>query len=151
MSLAEIRAGLKGALEDVPRIGLVTDYEPWARREEDFRRYFFDPALGYILGWSITRQATTEVDDTHDENTATHLMVIRGYRALADGAATEKDFQDLIETVRARLRLEQRARFGKICLAVGPPQVRTVEARLFADYLVHYVEITQQVQEAIGY
>jgi hypothetical protein len=141
MSLADIRSAIQGAMQEVPSVGIVNDFEPWARREEEFRVYFFDRALQHIRGWTITRQATNEIDDTLDGNFSTHLMVIRGYRALADGASTEKDFQDLIEAIRTRLRQEQYGHFGGVCVMVAPPQVRVVEVRAFSDYLVHYAEI----------
>jgi hypothetical protein len=147
MSLANIRTAIQGAMQEVPTVGIVNDFEPWARREEEFRVYFYDRALEHIRGWTITRQATQELDDTLDGNFSTHLMVIRGYRALANGASTEKDFQDLIEAIRDRLRAEQYGHFGGICTMVAPPQVRTVEVRSFSDYLVHYAEITVDVTE----
>ena len=106
MSLADIRTAIQGAMQEIADVGIVNDFEPWARREEEFRAYFLHPALQHIRGWTITRQATTETDDTLDGNFSTHLMIVRGYRALADGASTEKDFQDLVEAIRTRLRAE---------------------------------------------
>jgi hypothetical protein len=147
MSLGDIRTAIQGAMQEVPSVGIVNDFEPWARREEEFRRYFFDRPLEHIRGWTITRQATEEIDNTLDGNFSTHLMVIRGYRALADGASTERDFQDLIEAIRTRLRAEQYGHFGGVCTLVGPPQVRVVEVRSFSDYLVHYAEITVECME----
>ena len=149
MSLADIRTAIQGAMQEVPSVGIVNDFEPWARREEEFRVYFYDRALEHIRGWTITRQATQEVDDSQEANFSTHLMVIRGYRALANGASTEKDFQDLIETIRTRLRAEQYGHFGGVCTMVAPPQVRVVEVRSFTEYLVHYVEITVNCTEQL--
>jgi len=152
MALADIRTGIQLAMQEVTRVGIVNDFEPWARREEHFRDYFFDQGLGYILGWTITRQATQETDNSHEPtNFSEHMMVIRGYRALADGASTEKDFQDLVEVVRTRLRREQLAgyHYNGTCVLVGPPQVRTIEVRTFSDYLVHYGEIVQLCTEEL--
>src|SRR5262245_60526037 len=112
MALAEIRAAIAAALAEVANIGKVTPYEPYATREEDFKAFFLDDDLGYVLGWSITREATSERDRDTEGNLATHLMVIRGYRALSTGGATETEFQDLIEAVRTRLRREQVYQFG---------------------------------------
>jgi hypothetical protein len=152
MSLADIRTAIQLAMQTIPNIGIVNDFEPWARREEHFREYFWTPSLGYILGWTITRQATRETDDTHDPtNMSEHMIVIRGYRALSDGAATERHFQDLVEVVRTALRREQLGgyHFNGTCVLVGPPQVRTIEVRTFSDYLVHYGELVQLCTEAI--
>jgi hypothetical protein len=159
VSLRDIRHAIKKAMDDIPAVGLVNDFEPWARREEDFRRYFWSPELEFILGWTITREATEETDDSHDPaNFSTHVMVIRGYRALADGASTEKQFQDLIEIVRVRLRAEQVSvddrgnvcgGLNGTCLRVAPPQVRIVEVRTFGDFLVHYCELLLRCTEEL--
>src|SRR5574337_595473 len=73
--------------------------------------------------------------------------VVRGYAVLANSGATEKDFQDLIEIVRTRLRQEEVGHYGGVCLNVFPPQARLVEPRMFEGVLVHYCELTQRCQE----
>jgi hypothetical protein len=153
MALSNIRTEIKAKLETVTNVGVVNDFEPHAARQEDFETYFRKPELGYILGWSITRESTTERDFVTEQNMAAHLMVIRGYRALETGGSTEKAFQDLIETVRVTLRKEQRDQLGLVnqgVVFVGPPQVRIVEPRMFGGFLVHYCEITLVVQEDIS-
>jgi hypothetical protein len=153
VSLADIRKGLKIVLERVPGVGVVTDFEPWAVREEDFRAFFGDPIREYVLGWTITRQATEELEDTTQtpRNIADHLMVIRGYRAVAQAGATERQFQDLIEEVRAALRHEQLAgeHLGGVCRSLGPPHVQAIEHRTFSDFLVHYAELHVRCRETV--
>jgi hypothetical protein len=149
MALAEIRAAIASAMTQVTAVGKVNAYEPLATREEDFRTFFLDPLLDYVQGWSITREMTTERDRDTESNMSTHLMVIRGYRALGLSGGTEEAFQDIVEAVRTRLRREQREQLGGEATFVGPPSVRILEPRMFGSYLVHYVEILLPVTESI--
>ncbi len=149
MSLATIRSAIKAALETVSNVGTVTDFEPYVLREEDLKRYFKPTDSVPFRGWTITRESTTERDITSESNFSMHLFVIRGYQALNSEGATEKEFQDLIEAVRVRLRQEEVGLFGQICQFVAPPNVRIVEARTFTDVLVHYCEITLPCTEHV--
>lgn len=150
MALGPIRAAIKAAMESVPDVGTVTDYEPWATREEDLRRFFKPHAAAPFRGWTITRESTGERAVTHDSNFETHLMVIRGYQALTGEGASEREFQDLVETVRDRLRQEEVGLFGQLCQFAGPATVRIVEARLYAGVLVHYCEIVLPCTEHVS-
>lgn len=152
MALSDIRTKLKAVLDGVTSIGVVTDFEPWANRKERFDVYFKSAALAYMQGWTITRESSIE-EKRHQErvNSRRHLMVIRGYRALDTEGATEKTFQDLIETICGALRAKELDQLDGTALLVGPPQVRIAEARMFSDYLVHYVEITMAVTEEVSF
>ena len=150
MSLATIRTALQAAMQTVSGVGIVTDYEPLAQRKEDFERFFKSSALAYVLGWTITRESTAERDADTEQNWSEHLLVLRGFRPVGTEGATEKAFQDLIETVRVRLRTEQRDQLGGTATFVGPPQVRIVEPRNFSGYLVHYCEITLRCTELVS-
>lgn len=149
MALADIRSAIKTAMQTVASIGVVNDYEPHATREETVRTFFKSAALAYLRGWSITREMTPELNANTHQNASAHLIVIRGYQALDTAGATEKDFQDLVETVRVELRKAMRTTYGlgAAVVLVGEPSVRIFEPRSFAGVLVHYVEITQSVTE----
>lgn len=149
MALNDIRAAIAMAISSVTDVGVVTAYEPLATREEDFKTFFFSKTLGYVQGWTITRETTTERDKDTEANWTTHLMVVRGYRALGTKGETEAAFQDLVEAIRTRLRREQRDQLGHAATFVGPPAVRIFEPRTFGGYLVHYVEILLAVTEAV--
>lgn len=154
MSLATIRTALAAAVGQVASVGVVTDYEPLATREEDFKAFFLSSALGYVQGWTVTRESTEEFGLGEDgasleQNWANHLMVTRGYRAVGSAGSTEKAFQDLVEAVRTRLRTEQKNQLGGQAAIVGPPNARIVEARTFGGYLVHYAEITVLCREMV--
>lgn len=149
MSLADIRTAVVAAIEAVPNVGVVSDYEPYCQREEEFRTFFKSPTLGYVLGWTVSRTDTGEAWAGDRDNRVAHTIMVRGYRSLAEHGATEREFQDLIEAVRDEMRKGQRTLFGGVCRWVGPPNVRTVEARQFSDCLVHYTEIAQECADLL--
>ena len=148
MPLSEIRSAIKTTLDAVASIGVVTDYEPLARRQEDFERFFVNATLGLVRGWTITREASPEtVRNQARVNDRRHLMVIRGYQAIGADGTTEKAFQDLVETVCDALRVKHNDQLNTTAREIGPPSVRVLEPRVFSEYLVHYVEIAMPVIE----
>jgi hypothetical protein len=149
MSLATIRAQIKTAMESVAGIGIVNDYEPLALRQEDFERFFRPPGESVVRGWSITREASSERDAVTELNLREHAMVLRGYQGLGADGLTEKAFQDLVELLCVRLRTEQRDQLSGEATLVAPPQVRIFEPRIFAGFLVHYVEVTLRCTELV--
>jgi hypothetical protein len=149
MSLATIRAQIKTAMESVAGIGIVTDFEPALFRQEDFERYYKPVGESALRGWSITREASSERDAITEQNWREHAMVLRGYGAIGADGASETAFQDLVETLCVRLRSEQRDQLGQQATFVGPPQVRICEPRVFAGFLVHYVEVTLRCTELV--
>lgn len=149
MSLAQIRAALKATVLTVPQVGIVSDFEPAVTREEDLKTYFLNPALGYVLGWSMTRETTAARDATNESDFDEHLLVLRAYRAVDNAGASEKQLQDLVELVRTAIRAEESGRWNDLVQFVRPPQVRIFEARLFGAVLVHYCEVTVLVTEHV--
>lgn len=149
MSLAQIRTALKATVETVPNVGVVTEFEPAVTREEDLTTYFVDSELGYILGWSMTRETTTGRDATNMSDFEEHLLVLRGYRAVDNKGESEKELQDLVELVRTAIRAQEATCWNGLVQFVGHPNVRIFEARLFGAVLVHYCEVTVLVTEHV--
>jgi hypothetical protein len=147
MALSHLRTALATRIKTVANVGVVNDWEPYTTRDEDFAAFFKSGAL--LRGWTITRESTREDHLTMKDDWSAHLMVIRGYQGVDNDAASEKTFQDLVELVRAALRLEQTARLSGYANRVQHPQVRILEPRLFAGVFVHYVEISLIVEEAL--
>lgn len=156
MSLADIRSALKTTIEAVTDVGIVSDFDPLVTTEDQFRTFFFNDDLGYVLGWTITRERTEEVDAVTSLNWRSHDIVIKGYRGAleADGSATptaEKDFQDMVEAVCVVLRNRQDDGLGGNVSIVEPPQVRVVDVRKYGDaYVVHYAEILVRCRELVA-
>lgn len=149
MSLAAIRTALATTIQTVPAIGVVTAFEPAVTRDEDLKTYFLDEGLGYILGWSITRESTTARDATTSSDFDAHLLVIRGYRALDNAGASETALQDLAELVRTAIRAERNTCWNGLVQFIDAPQVRVFESRLFGAVLVHYCELTVLITEHV--
>jgi len=149
VSLSAIRASLKATIQTVPNVGVVNDFEPAITRDEDLTTYFVDPALDYILGWSMTRETTGERDASYASDFEDHLFVLRAYRAVKNADASEAELQDLVELVRTAIRAEEGPCWNGSVQFVGHPQVRIFEARMFGAVLVHYCEVTVLVTEHV--
>ena len=137
-------------MDGIDDVGIVYDYERFAPSWEKFILLFKPAGKKYIRGWEITRVSTTEKGNS-DDDTATHQyrefhnMVIKGYYSTQDAEATEKIFQDLLETIRVTFRgnhtLNDQA---EDC---STPQAFAVGTRMFGNVLCHYGEIHLKVEE----
>ena len=145
MSLALIRTEYKTILEGIANIGKVHDYERWSVEWKKFLDQF-KSADNKIKGWTITRESSPEEFKPGPGYDRSYNMVIRGYMGLDDTNASEKTFQDLIETVCNTLRPKTTLN-GKILQVEKPLQVTTVEIREFGGVLCHYCELRQLAQE----
>lgn len=152
MSLAAQRAALLSILSGIAGIGVVHDYERWSVDLDKYLAQFRVTINGNtrVQGWTITREATEEIPYVQAQNLRRHTWAIRGYRGLDDTVASEKAFQDLIEGVCDELRRRPTLN-GTAERDSGPPQVRTVEHRLFGGVTCHYVEIVFRANELFDY
>lgn len=140
--LATIRAAIKTKMLTVPNIGVVHDYERYAKRESEFRALFED--AGEILGWFFYRDNTAELDGDTGEVRRIHEWQFFGFKGLSDSAASAKSFQDLVETLCATFRADPT--LGGVvddnknmAQAFGPVglQVDAIETVMFASVLCH--------------
>ena len=145
MSLATIRTQLKVILEGVTGIGIVHDYERHAKDWSTYLSFYKKPGTSVINGWQITRRATREEEHAATQTYRFHTMVIHGFYSLDDSAASEKTFQDLIEAISTAIR--QNATLNGAAFHALPPNIAVVEQRMFGDVLVHYCEMTVDVEE----
>ena len=147
MSLSAIRSEIKNIMEGISGIGKVYDYLRWDESSwEGFFNLFKTDSSCH--GWMITRISTTE--DRRFEtghNLRTYTFQIRGFYPLKDAKATEKTFQDLIETVCSTFRTNYN--LNGTCLDSDPPEVSVVENRIYGSILAHYTEILLRVRERI--
>ena len=96
-TIAQIRAAIVAKLAAVPEIGVVHDYERWAKREADFAVLYVSG--GQVRGWHVRKLSTRRQSPARGRYIVTHRWQIRGFMALDDAAATEKTFDDLVEAV----------------------------------------------------
>lgn len=151
MSLSAIRTEIKNILETVTDIGLVHDYERWSVDWNTILSLFKPTGKDYIRGWMITRAATTEAVLTQGiggSNVREHRFVIKGVMGLKDAQATEKTFHDLVEAVCTALR--QNPALNNSAEESDPPQVLTVDIRMFGQVLCHYAEIELKATELVS-
>jgi hypothetical protein len=150
MSLSAIRTEIKTLLTGVTDIGVVHDYERWAIDWNTILAQFKPAGKDYIRGWMITRQASPErviEPGAGGLNDRTHRFLIKGIASLKDDAATEQIFQDLVESVCQILRANPDLNGSAV--ESDPPQVLTVEMRMFSQVLCHYAEIELKVTEYV--
>lgn len=95
------RAALVAKLKSVAGIGVVFDYERYAKDEKAFRELY--ASGGKVLGWHIRRVARRE---TAIFNEVSVTWEIRGFYGLADGEASELAFDDLIDAIGDAFRAD---------------------------------------------
>ena len=145
MSLAAIRSQIKIILESVPSVGTVYDYLRW---DEDWKGFF--NLFNSSRGWMITRVSTVEDRElAHNLNTRIHTFQIIGFMFLKDEAASEKTFQNLIETICDTFRANPT--LNNTALDSDPLEVTLVENRIFGSIVVHYTQLTLRVKERFQY
>lgn len=142
MALKDIIAEVNTILSAVAGIGKVHDYERWVADEAGFRTLFL-AADGRLHGWTITREQSPARDKNVHAAERTHRIVLRGYMALKDDAASEKTFQDLVEAVFAAFLANRKLNNKAIWSA--PVSVRVVQHRRFGGVLCHYAELVLDV------
>lgn len=109
MSVAAIRTALLATVAAVADIGQVHAHERYAREEAKFRdRFLFTPTGGteQLRGWWLRRTATRESSPSVGRTVNVHTWQLRGYMSLNDEAATELEFDALVEALRDALRAD---------------------------------------------
>lgn len=149
MSLSGVRDALKTLVEGVTGIGVVHDYERHAKDWATYLGFYKKAGTSVINGWQITRRATREEEHAAQQTYRFHTFIINGFYSLDDSAASEKTFQDLVESICTAVRED--ADLGGAAFHVTPPTVTVVEQRMFGDVLVHFCEINVQAEEDVTF
>ena len=100
MSLSLIRTKIKTKLEAISGVENVYDYKRFCADLATYKDLFIKDSK--VNTWEIERKsfesngigASGEVEDV------IHTFIIRGFYSFYDELATEKTFQDLVETIR---------------------------------------------------
>jgi hypothetical protein len=149
MALYDIIGAIQTKMSTISGIGTVHDYERWAISWQRFLELYAwtDPDTGErsIRGWTLSRRATTEDRETSASNLTRHQIFCRGIMGLEDSSASEKTFQNLIESVRESFRPE--LYLTDTAFVESPVEVRTVEVRMIGNVLCHYAELVFNVAE----
>lgn len=102
--LATIRAAIVAKLTAIADIGVVHDYERFAKGEKDFRDLY--QVGDRILGWHVRRVRTAEKSPVLGRWYTSHDWEIRGFMGLDDAGQSEIVFDALVEAIREAFRLD---------------------------------------------
>jgi hypothetical protein len=148
-NFSQIRDEIKTILSSVTGIGVVHTRERYVKERAEFKKLFISGDK--INGWTITRSQTTETR-MPGEATRSYQFTIRGYFSFHDddtaASSSEQIFQELVEAICDTFRTNPTLN-GK-AVTSGPMQVVGLEPRMFAEVLVHYVELSLEVLEQIA-
>lgn len=141
-TIAQVRAAILGKLNGVAGVGVVHDYERYAASMAGLTALYKSGAQ--LKGWHIRRVATEERSPAVGRYAVTHRWQMRGFWSLDDSAATEKSFDDLVETIRDAFRLDDT--LGGVvatCTAeeVAGAQVVDSGPVMFGNVLCHAVRL----------
>jgi len=144
MSETTLRAGIKTILDATTSIGMVYDYERWAKDWGSFIALFKDKTSGKIFGFEITRNGF-KLEKITKKFKVTHNFVIKGYCGLQDGSASEKFFNAAVEAVMMNLLS------SKITGEQGEsyPEGGRIVPKMFGTILCHTTEIRIDVAEIV--
>ena len=149
MSLSSIMTALETEMQAVPGMGNVYTYERWTSQWSNFLN-LFKTADNKINGWSMSRIATPQRQETLGEKERAHIIRFAGVYGLDDSAGTEEMFQTQIEAMVDKFNEDDNENLGGVCLTTHPDwgpmdgavglQVDKIENRIFGTVLCHYAE-----------
>ncbi|MGK2740540.1 hypothetical protein ACSHT0_06560 [Tepidicaulis sp. LMO-SS28] len=137
-----IREAIAAKIEGVADAGIVQRHERWAQRQDKFRvRYEQD---GKIKGWFVRRVRRRSRVLTFKVNEVQNSWVIRGFRSFNDEAASEIEFDRLIESIVEAFRADDT--LGGTVITCTTPQASGLQLTesapvMFAGALCHGAEL----------
>lgn len=104
MSVAAIRTAIWTRLSGIPDIGVVHERERYAASHDRLKSLYWMPRPGQIRGWYIRRMSTAEVGQLRTNTVEQIRWRLVGVMTFDDAAASELEFDALIEAVRDAFR-----------------------------------------------
>ena len=156
MSLEAIRNQLKTDIEAVGVIGKVHNYNRYVKEWKTYTREFTKDDK--VNNWEIVRTDFTRAVHASAGAEAgveyiNHTFTIRGFYGLSDTQASEKTFQDLVESVCTALRNDPTLS-GEATTIYYTPDM-PVTGRIYHDFLgavlCHIGEIVVMIRERKQY
>lgn len=144
---ATIRAAIVAKLKTVAGIGQVYDYERYGKTDKDFREIY--AARDRVLGWHVRRVARREAPVFNEVMTD---WEIRGFMGLEDAAASELDFDTLVDAICDAWRADPT--LGRAVLyphdnARVVPELADSGPALFAGVLCHSARLKLTTRHVI--
>jgi len=147
MSLSDIRSEIKTKLEAISGVENVYDFKRYCNDLSTYKDLFVKD--NKVNTWEIERISFTrnprggngEIDDT------IHNFVIRGYYSVFDSLATEKTFQDLVESICATFMDDPT--LGGYAHIVHMPIEGVFSTNRLGGVMCHVVEIRINIEQRI--
>jgi len=102
VTAADIREAIAATLRAIPSIGMVQDYERYAKAMDQLKALYV--ADGQLRGWFIRREKLTEQGKIQPSSVEYTRWRIQGLMAIDDEAKSELTFDSLVEAVRTGFR-----------------------------------------------
>ncbi len=151
MSEALIRAQIKVELEKVSGIGVVHDYERYARSITDFRNLMTKTGTTTVNGWVIHRESTSAeqvIMGPKGQIERVHIYRIAGVYALDDAAGSEKTFQGILDAIFSQFKSNGTLNGTAIShKQIQIDSVTVTKESEFGDDIYHTAELTLEVME----
>lgn len=147
MSLSLIRTQIKTKLEAISGVEKVYDYKRFSSDLATYKDLFVKDSR--VNTWEIERKtfSRTARGGSGDIEDTTHNFIIRGFYSSYDILATEKTFQDLVETICASF-INDPTLGGKAKI-VHMPITGEFGTVMLGSVLCHTVNINISIEERI--
>ena len=154
MSLATVRTKIADLIGAVTGIGKVHEYERYTHDWKQYQKLF--TKNDKVNVWQIERPTFTRyvhatTGPTSGVERVIHDFIIRGFYGLSDELASEKTFQDLVESVCQKFRgypdLDSTAEMIK--MSFSNPITGAIRKEYLGAVLCHMVEINISIQEKV--
>ena len=147
MSLSLIRAQIKTKLEAISGVEKVYDFKRFCNAWATYKDLFIKDSK--VNTWEIERKSFSRTGRGGSGNVedTTHEFIIRGFYSFYDILATEKTFQDLVETICADF-IDDPTLGGKAKI-VHVPITGEFTTSFLGQVLCHVVTINVSIEDRI--
>jgi len=151
MSEALIRAQIKVELEKVSGIGVIHDYQRYARSIADFKNIMIKTGTSIVNGWIVHRIATESaqaVMGIKGQIERVHTYRIAGIYEHDDANSSETTFQGILDGIFAQFKAN--GTLNGTAISHKQIQIDSVDVTKegeFGDDIYHWAELTLEVME----
>ncbi len=147
MSLSLIRSQIKFKLEAISGVEKVYDFKRFCSDWTTYKDLFIKDSK--VNTWEIERKSFSKMPrgGSGDVEDTVHDFIIRGFYSFYDALATEKTFQELVETICADF-IDDPTLGGKAKM-VHVPITGTFTTAMLGNVLCHVVEINIAIEDRI--
>lgn len=138
----ELRARIKEVMLRVTDVGVVHEYERYAKNEAAMKGFY--QYNDHLRGWFIRRVRQQRSSNALGSWTITTRWEMRGWLSLNDEAATEQTMDELVDALAAQFQLDEELGGLTDSIVVGNEagvQLEDSGPYLFAGVLCHGVKL----------